>query len=163
MLKWQQCWEDSWTFRNTNNFTCRKSKHRLKIGGASFHPENDITYLTGNEDKKIRVDFSLLQRLPALYEYLLSAILKTAIHIICVSIACAFLRIRAHIALRVLHFLVHSLLHALFACMHAALLISMLFGTSIPTSFNILVKMRLHLFHWFLLCIATCKNLLTFV
>ena len=70
--------------------------------------------------------------------------LVPSIHIICVSIACAFLRIRAHIALRVLHFLVHSLLHALFACMHAALLISMLFGTSIPTSFNILVKMRLH-------------------
>ena len=31
MLKWQQCWEDGWTFRNTNNFTChiRKSKNRL--------------------------------------------------------------------------------------------------------------------------------------
>ena len=25
-LKWQQCWEDSWTFRNTNNFTCRICK-----------------------------------------------------------------------------------------------------------------------------------------
>ena len=28
-----------------------------------------------------------------------------------------------------------------------------LVGTSIPTSFNILVKMFLHLFHWFLLCV----------
>ena len=31
----------------------------------------------------------------------------------------------------------------------------LLFGTSIPTSFNILVKMFLHLFHWYLLCVST--------
>ena len=36
-------------------------------------------------------------------------------------------------------------------------------GTSIPTSFNILVKMHLYLCHWFLLCVATRNDLLTFV
>ena len=49
------------------------------------------------------------------------------------------------------------------ACMLNFDLVSILFGTSIPTSFNILVKMFLHLFHWFLLCVATCINLLAFV
>ena len=49
------------------------------------------------------------------------------------------------------------------ACMLHFDLVSILFGTSIPTSFNILVKMFLHLFHWFLLCVATHINLLTFV
>ena len=49
------------------------------------------------------------------------------------------------------------------ACMLNFDLVSILFGTSIPTSFNILVKMFLHLFHWFLLCVATHINLLTFV
>ena len=48
------------------------------------------------------------------------------------------------------------------ACMLHFDLVSILFGTSIPTSFNILVKMFLHLFHWFLLCVATHINLLTF-
>ena len=55
----------------------------------------------------------------------------------------------------------HSL--PLSACMLHFDLVPILFGTSIPTSFNILVKMFLHLFHWFLLCVATCINLLTFV
>ena len=36
-----------------------------------------------------------------------------------------------------------------FACMLHFDLVSILFGTSIPTSFNILVKMFLHLFHCF--------------
>ena len=49
------------------------------------------------------------------------------------------------------------------ACMLNFDLVSILFGTSIPTSFNILVKMFLHLFHWFLLCVATCINRLAFV
>ena len=49
------------------------------------------------------------------------------------------------------------------ACMLHFDLVSILFGTSIPTSFNILVKMFLHLFHWFLLCVVTHINLLTFV
>ena len=49
------------------------------------------------------------------------------------------------------------------ACMLNFDLVSILFGTFIPTSFNILVKMFLHLFHWFLLCVATCINLLAFV
>ena len=49
------------------------------------------------------------------------------------------------------------------ACMLNFDLVSILSGTSIPTSFNILVKMFLHLFHWFLLCVATCINLLAFV
>ena len=50
------------------------------------------------------------------------------------------------------------------ACMLNFDLVSILFGmTSIPTFFNILVKMFLHLFHWFLLCVATCINLLAFV
>ena len=33
MLKWQQ---DSWTFRNTNNFTYRKSKNRLPSFGLAY-------------------------------------------------------------------------------------------------------------------------------
>ena len=41
-----------------------------------------------------------------------------------------------------------------FVCTHGPL-VSILFGTSIPTFFNFLVKMFLHLFHWFLLCVAT--------
>ena len=49
------------------------------------------------------------------------------------------------------------------ACMLNFDFVSIPFGTSIPTSFNILVKMFLHLFHWFLLCVATCINLLAFV
>ena len=49
------------------------------------------------------------------------------------------------------------------ACMLKFDLVSILFGTSVPTSFNILVKMFLHLFHWFLLCVATCINLLAFI
>ena len=53
------------------------------------------------------------------------------------------------------------------ACMLHFDLVSILFGTSIPTSFNILVKMFLHLFHcnWLLLCVATRVriSLLTFV
>ena len=49
------------------------------------------------------------------------------------------------------------------SCMLNFDLVSILSGTSIPTSFNILVKMFLHLFHWFLLCVATCINLLAFV
>ena len=49
------------------------------------------------------------------------------------------------------------------ACMLNFDLVSIRFGTSIPTSFNILVKMFLHLFHWFLLCVATCINRLAFV
>ena len=49
------------------------------------------------------------------------------------------------------------------ACMLNFDLVSILFGTSIPTSFNILVKIFLHLFHWFLLRVATCINLLAFV
>ena len=40
-----------------------------------------------------------------------------------------------------------------FVCMHAELWPC--FYTSIPTSFNILVKMFLHLFHCFLLCVVT--------
>ena len=55
----------------------------------------------------------------------------------------------------------HPLL--LSACMLNFDLLSVLFGTSIPTSFNILVKMFLHLFHWFLLCVVTRINLLAFV
>ena len=50
-----------------------------------------------------------------------------------------------------------------FACMLHFDLVSMLFGTSIPPSFNILVKMCLHFFHWFLLSVATRINLLTLV
>ena len=49
------------------------------------------------------------------------------------------------------------------ACMLNFDLVSILSGTSIPTSFNILLKMFLHLFHWFLLCVAACINLLAFV
>ena len=41
------------------------------------------------------------------------------------------------------------------SCMLHFDLVSILFGTSIPTSFNILVKMFSHLFHWFLVCVAT--------
>ena len=48
-------------------------------------------------------------------------------------------------------------------CMLNFDLVSILFSTSIPTSFNILVKMFLHLFHWFLLSVATRRNLLAFV
>ena len=55
----------------------------------------------------------------------------------------------------------HPLL--LSACMLNFDLVSILSGTSIPTSFNILVKMFLHLFHCFLLCVATRINLLAFV
>ena len=60
----------------------------------------------------------------------------------------------------------HVMIVACYHPLHAMLnfdLVSILFGTSIPTSFNILVKMFLHLFHWFLLCLATCINLLAFV
>ena len=49
------------------------------------------------------------------------------------------------------------------ACMLHFDLVSMLVGTSIPTSFNILVKMFLHLFHWFLLCVASRIDILTFL
>ena len=49
----------------------------------------------------------------------------------------------------------HPLL--LSACMLNFDLVSILFGTSIPTSF---MKMFLYLFHWF---VATCINLLAFV
>ena len=42
------------------------------------------------------------------------------------------------------------------ACMLYFDLVSIPFGTSLPTSFNILVKMFLHLFHWFLMCVVTC-------
>ena len=46
------------------------------------------------------------------------------------------------------------------ACMLHFDLVSILFGN---TSFNMLVKKFLHLFHCFLLCVTTCINLLTFL
>ena len=47
-----------------------------------------------------------------------------------------------------------SLLDYIIPCFGCMLhFVSILFGTSIPTSFNNLVKMFLLLFHWFLLCI----------
>ena len=58
-----------------------------------------------------------------------------------------------------MHVMIVACSYATVACYHplplsASMLkfdlVSILFGTSIPTSFNILVKMFLHLFHWFL-------------
>ena len=49
------------------------------------------------------------------------------------------------------------------ACMLHFELVSILFGTLIPTSFNMLVKMFLHLFHWFLLCVATSSTSLAYL
>ena len=45
--------------------------------------------------------------------------------------------------------LLYAIIPCLAAYMYIQSLVSLSFGTTIPTSFNVLIKMFLHLFHWF--------------
>ena len=82
------------------------SVNQQLTSGASVRFENNITYSKGNEGQKFCVNFpvtTLLQRYTtSCTGYLCSRILR--MHIISVSIACAFSRIHACVAPRVLHF-----------------------------------------------------------
>ena len=82
---------------------CLSVKSQL-TSGASLCPENNVMYSAGNGGRNICGVFSETASLQRSSTALLKAYVWSAIFLRKVCIACAFSRVRARVALRVLHF-----------------------------------------------------------